>query len=227
MSGQDADPPRGPDRGYAEERGDGRLSAPAALRNRDAIVAALAGVAPRSGRALELASGTGEHVVRFARAMPGLVWQPSDPAADRRASIAAWAAAEPAANLLAPLPLDACAPGWSADHGGQDLIFLANLLHLVPDAPARTCLAEIARALAPGGLAAVYGPFLRDGRTTSEGDAAFDARIRAEMPGAGYKDADLAPRLWRAAGLVPPPAMAMPANNLLLLARKPADPLVT
>ena len=218
-----APPKRGPDKGYAGgEFGDGRLSAPAALRNRDAIATALAAIAPAKGRALEIASGTGEHIIRFAAAMPGLIWQPTDPAPDRRVSIAAWMAVEPASNILAPADLDACLPGWSARHAPVDMIFFANLLHLVTEPEARVCLSEMAAALAPGGVAAVYGPFLRDGRTTSEGDAAFDARIQAETPGHGYKDLAWVTQVWSNAGLSPEPPQPMPANNLLLFARKPA-----
>lgn len=234
---------------------DGRLSAPAALRNRDAVTSALRalvsgsafGAAPHSasgadshsasgapvlgasgagphgafGAALEIASGTGEHVIRFAPAMQHLMWQPTDPDADRRASIAAWAAAEPSPNVLPPIALDACAPGWAAQHDAYDFIFLANLLHLVPEAQAQTCLQEIAKALKPGGRAVVYGPFLRDGKTTSDGDAAFDARIKIENPGAGYKDLAWVLDLWADAGLTPAAPQDMPANNLLLSATKP------
>ncbi|ABD53840.1 DUF938 domain-containing protein [Jannaschia sp. CCS1] len=205
---------------------DGRLDAPAALRNRDALTAALTTLAP-DGRALEIASGTGQHVIRFAPAMPGLHWQPTDPDPDRRASIAAWMAAEPAPNIAAPIHLDACAPGWAAQHDPFDIIFLANLLHLVPDAAAKICLTEMAHALAPGGCALVYGPFLRDGKTTSEGDAAFDARLKVENPGAGYKDLAWVMDIWRAAGLTPAPPQAMPANNLLLRATRSAASDVT
>ncbi len=215
-------PKRGPDKGYAGgDFADGRMSAPAATRNRDDIVEALAQIAPKQGRALEIASGTGEHIIRFAPAMPGLIWQPTDPSPDRRASIEAWLAAEPAPNVGAPVDLDACTPGWSSTHGPVDLIFLANLLHLVTEAEAQTCLTEIAAALAPGGIATVYGPFLRNGQTTSEGDAAFDARLRADMPGCGYKDLDWVTEQWAAKGLTLNPPRQMPANNLLLSARKP------
>lgn len=196
---------------------DGRLSAPAALRNRDALTQALTSLAPK-GTALEIASGTGEHVIRFAPAMPGLIWQPSDPDPARRASITAWLAQEPSANILPPIPLDACAPGWAALHGPYNLIFLANLLHLVPDEAASACLQETAKALKPGGRAVVYGPFLRDGKTTSQGDADFNARLKFENPGAGYKDVDWVMGLWSKAGLSPDPPQMMPANNLLLSA---------
>ncbi|MEX3016556.1 DUF938 domain-containing protein [Gymnodinialimonas hymeniacidonis] len=219
----DAPPKRGPDKGYAGgEYSDGRLSAPAALRNRAHLTAALTDIAPAKGRALEIASGTGEHVICFAPAMPGLVWQPTDPAPDRRASITAWIKAEPAPNIEPPVALDACAPGWAATHGPADLIFLANLLHLVTEQEAQTCLTEMAGALTPNGRAAVYGPFLRNGETTSEGDAAFDARIRAEHPDRGYKDLQWVRDTWAKAGLIPDTPRPMPANNLLLVAHKPA-----
>lgn len=207
--------------------GDGRLSAPSALRNRDAIAELLASLAPKRGRALEIASGTGEHVIRVAPATPGLHWQPTDPAPERRASIAAWCAASPAPNIAAPIDLDACTPGWAAQTGPQDLIFLANLLHLVTEPQARACLTEMAAALSPGGMAVVYGPFLREGRTTSDGDAAFDASLRAEAPGAGYKDLAWVHGIWAGAGLIPDAPLPMPANNLVLVARKPARLVVT
>lgn len=195
---------------------DGRISAPAALRNAAALTEALAAIAPTAGTALEIASGTGQHVIRFAPAMPGLTWQPTDPDAARRTSIAAWMTAEPSPNILPPFALDACSPGWAAQHGPFDFIFLANLLHLVPGAQAATCLTESAKALRPGGCMAVYGPFLRDGRTTSPGDAEFHARLQNENPGAGYKDVSWVLDHWAQAGLTCPPAQDMPANNLLL-----------
>lgn len=205
---------------YTPDYTDGRLNAPAALRNRDALTAALTQIAP-TGTALEIASGTGQHVIRFAPAMPHLTWQPTDPDPARRASITAWTNAQPSPNILPPTALDACAPGWAAQHVPYDLIFLANLLHLVPEAEATHCLQEIAKALAPGGRAIVYGPFLRDGKATSQGDAEFDARIKIENPGAGYKDVAWVLDLWTKAGLTPAKPQDMPANNLLLSAVNP------
>lgn len=195
---------------------DPRLSSPAALRNRDAILAELRRLAPATGRALEIASGTGEHVITFAPATPGLTWQPSDPDPARRASIAAYMGDTGAANILPPIDLDAARPGWSATQPPSDLILLANLLHLISDAKAATVLSEIASALAPGGIALIYGPFLRDGTTTSDGDAAFDAQLRAADPDIGYKDViDVTSQLV-AAGLRHVETVRMPANNLLL-----------
>ncbi|QBY01743.1 DUF938 domain-containing protein [Rhodophyticola sp. CCM32] len=201
---------------------EGAISAPAALRNRAAILSVLTRIAPAQGRALEIASGSGEHVIAFAPAMSGLVWQPTDPDPDRRASIAAWSAEAPAPNLLPPLALDACTPGWSKTHGPVELIVLVNLIHLIPDADTGVLMSEIAGALAPGGIAALYGPFLRDGVATSQGDADFHDSLRAENPAIGYKDViDIAAKLTRH-GLHLFETVELPANNLMLCAERPA-----
>jgi len=193
---------------------DPRLSSPAALRNRDAILAELLRFAPAQGRVLEIASGTGEHVRHFAPHTPGLTWQPTDPDPARRASVDARSASS--ANILPARDLDAATPGWSATHGPADLILLVNLLHLITDTQAATVLEEIAKALTPGGIALIYGPFLRDGEATSDGDAAFHARIQADTPGAGYKDVVAVCAALVRAGLHHVETVRMPANNLLL-----------
>ncbi|MFN3208684.1 MAG: DUF938 domain-containing protein [Roseovarius sp.] len=207
-----------PPRISVAHRGTGaRLHAPAAERNADALLDLLRAHAPASGTALELASGTGQHVTHFATHLPGLTWQPSDIADDRLASIAAWSADAPAGRILPPLRLDATRPGWSGTSNGFALVLVVNLLHLVSTAAARTLIAESARALAPGGRFVVYGPFLRDGRATSEGDARFDAAIRAENPETGYKnDADMI-RWTHESGLEFVARAQMPANNLGLV----------
>jgi SAM-dependent methyltransferase len=200
----------------ADVAADARISAPSALRNRDLIAAELVRLAPRAGRALEIASGTGEHVVVFAAALPGLDWQPTDPDPARRASIAGWTAAAALANIRPPLPLDAARAGWAAEHGPADLIVLVNLLHLISAAEAATVIAETALALAPGGVFALYGPFLREGRATSPGDADFHASLQAQDPAIGYKDVGWVCAQAVAAGLTRRETVAMPANNLLL-----------
>lgn len=206
----------------ASDSADARISAPSALRNRDAISAALCGFAPAQGRALEIASGTGEHVIRFAAAMPGLIWQPTDPDLLRRASIAAWVADAGLTNISSALHLDAALPGWAKDHGPADLIVLINLLHLISMPEVATLLAEVAKALAPGGRFALYGPFLRDGQTTSQGDADFDAALRAQDPAIGYKDMADVIAMLQSHGLAHADTIAMPANNLLLVFSRPA-----
>lgn len=203
----------------AERRADGRLHAPAAERNAQAIADLLVKVAPPTGRALEIASGTGQHVAQFADALPGLHWQPTEIEAERRASIDNWAGDH--RNVRPALHLDATTPGWAADHAGQDLIVVVNLLHLITTAQARILVHEAADALAPAGRFVIYGPFLRNGVATSEGDTRFDASLRAADPAIGYKDADDV-RQWLAdAGMVRHDTVDMPANNLILLSEKP------
>ena len=198
-----------------------KLHAPSAERNAAAIAAALCEIAPETGRALEIASGTGQHVVAFAAAMPGLIWQPTEIDAARRASIDAYAAEAGLPNLRAAMALDATEAGWGKAQSGQALIVLINLLHLISAPEARQIIGEAAQALAPGGSFAVYGPYLRDGQATSEGDARFHASLTAQDPAIGYKDLSEVEGWLRAAGLTLHPVRQMPANNLFLLAERP------
>ncbi|WP_071672453.1 DUF938 domain-containing protein [Nioella nitratireducens] len=197
---------------------DRRMSAPSALRNAWPILEVLEAHAPQTGRVLEIAAGTGEHAVRFAKAMRGLDWQPTDVDPERLASIDAWRIAEGPANLFTPIALDATQPGWAATHGPVEMILLVNLLHLISSPEAEAVLSGIAAALAPGGVAFVYGPFLRDGQATSQGDASFHASLQAQDPEIGYKDV-----AWVKARLAPLSVSILerPANNLMLIARAP------
>lgn len=195
-----------------------KLHAPSAARNADALCRLLKAHAPETGTALEIASGTGQHVVAFARAMPRLIWQPTEIDPARRASIDAYRAEESLANLRPAASLDATVPGWSAVQGGHVLIVLVNLLHLIPEEAAHTVVTEAVAALSPGGRFVLYGPFLRDGRTTSEGDAAFHQQLSAADPAIGYKD-DRQIELWiSAAGAANVQRIEMPANNLAFVA---------
>jgi SAM-dependent methyltransferase len=200
-----------PDSG-AEVSADGRRHAPSAARNAGPILAVLRRVIAPGARVLELASGTGQHAAEFAPALRA-DWQPSDVEAGNFASITAWSGAV----ARPPILLDACVPGWG--RGEWDAVLAVNLLHLIPAEGAEVLLAEAARSLAPGGRFCLYGPFLRGGKATSEGDAAFDASLRAQDARLGYKDLGWVMEQLGAAGLgiqvVP-----MPANNLLLIAFK-------
>jgi SAM-dependent methyltransferase len=198
-----------------------KLIAPAAGRNAAALTAMLQRVAPTSGQALEIASGTGQHITQFATALPGLNWTPTEVAADRLASIRAYGDEARLANLNPPAQLDACAAGWSCGVAPQQLIVTINLLHLISDAAAQTLLAEAAQALAPQGRLVIYGPFLRDGKTTSEGDARFHADLQSADPAIGYKDRDCVIDWGVAAGLAHRETIDMPANNLALIWSSP------
>lgn len=193
---------------------DARRSAPSAERNLPPILDLLTRVAPVEGRALELASGTGQHVAAFAAALPGLRWQPTDGNPEALVSIRAWIAAAGLPNLAPPVVLDAGRPGWADAHPGQALTVVVNLLHLVSAAEAEQAVTGMIGALTPGGRAVIYGPFRRDRRLTSDGDAAFDARLRAQDPTIGYKCTTDIARWVRAAGGRVLETVAMPANNL-------------
>ncbi len=197
--------------------GDGRRIAASAQRNTAPILAVLGRHAPRHGRALELAAGTGQHSVAFAGAFPGLHWQPSDGAADALASIAAWRTSAGLANLAEPVLIDIADLDWGQRHAGQDLVFVANLLHLISEAEALSVLRGIGRALVPGGTAMIYGPFRRGGALTSEGDRAFDASLRRQDADIGYKDEAWVTAAAAQAGLTLRAAEEMPANNLCLV----------
>ncbi len=169
---------------------------------------------------MEIASGSGQQIIHFAKAHPGLTWQASDLDPENLASITAWAQFAPAPNLLPPIVLDGAKPGWAQAHAGQSLILMVNVLHLISTPAALTILHECSAALAPNGRLLVYGPFLRDGSTTSPGDALFDADLRARDPAIGYKDLHWVTAQIAANGLAVQ-SEPMPANNLMLIAQKP------
>lgn len=195
---------------------DGRRHAPSAMRNEAAILDVLRAEAPTKGTLLEIASGSGQHAAAGAAALPGLIWQPTDANPDNLTSITAWAAHDPQPNLRAPVVLDAGSPGWAKQWPAQDIVLIINLLHLIPADLAAAILSESARALCPTGKLMVYGPFLRDGKTTSGGDDAFDASLRAQDPQIGYKDLAWVKTQFGEANLITR-TVDMPANNLMLI----------
>lgn len=194
-----------------------KLHAPSAARNVEPILQAITPFVPRGGWALEIASGTGEHVARYAAAFPRLQWQPTDIEPARLASIDAWGAGLP--NLLPAKHLDASQQGWGKTWQPQDLILFSNLLHLISEAEAETVLREAVLALGCGGVFLIYGPFLRGGSFASEGDRRFHESLRAEDAEIGYKPFEWVQSILSDAGLKSEPPIEMPANNLLLVAR--------
>lgn len=212
-----------PTASVAERMEDGRLYAASAANNTGPISAVLRDIAPREGRALELASGTGQHVIAFARTCPGLIWVPTDVDDTRLASIGTYVTEAQLGNLSLPMRLDATTAGWSQTTGPVDLIVLSNLLHLISEAEAQTLVREAAQALAAGGKFVIYGPFMRAGELTSDGDARFHAELTASDPEIGYKD-DFDVIDWAGqAGLDIAHLLEMPANNLCLVLSKPIE----
>jgi hypothetical protein len=197
-----------------------KLFAPAAERNSAALCRLLKDHAPAHGMALELASGTGQHVTAFARACPGLLWQPTEVAPERLASIDAYATEADLPNLRAAMLLDATVEGWHAQHSGQALVVLINLLHLISAPAAETVVREALCAVAPGGCFILYGPFMRDGVLTSDGDARFHAQLSEADPAIGYKDTQTVTAWLRATGAAGIQEVEMPANNLAFIAKR-------
>jgi SAM-dependent methyltransferase len=199
----------------------GKLVAPAAARNMADISDVLGKLAPASGQALEIASGTGQHIAHFATRFPDLTWQPTDIDPTRITSIAAYGAEAELPNLRPPVLLDATAAGWGTLHAGQDLIFVVNLLHLISAPEAEILITEAATALAPNGVLMIYGPFLRNGVFTSTGDEAFHTTLATQDPEIGYKNDEDVMALLTASRCTPNDPIEMPANNLVLSATKP------
>jgi hypothetical protein len=198
----------------------GKLLAPSALRNVAPIVELLRHAAPASGRALEIASGTGQHITALATALPNLHWHPSEIAPDRITSINAYAAEARLDNLHPAQILNAASPDWAAQHTPYDLIYMGNLLHLIPATAAVMILSEAAKALTPMGRFVIYGPFMREGVLTSDGDAKFHGELRNANPAIGYKDDVWIKQILTEVGLTAIVAQKMPANNLAFIAQQ-------
>ncbi len=199
-------------------KGEGaRLVAPAASRNATVLGDLVARIAPETGRALEIASGTGQHVLHFSERCPRLHWQPTEVEPERLASINAYAAAQP--NVAEAVYLDALKAGWHKDFAHQDLIVLINLLHLISWPESTNFVSEAALALQPGGRLMIYGPFKRGGTLTSDGDQRFHDALVGQDPEIGYKDDVDILRLFQENGLEILEIVEMPANNLAFIAK--------
>lgn len=194
--------------------GEDRRSSPSAQRNREPILEVLRRVLPAEGRVLEIAAGTGEHAVHFAGALPGLSWQPTDPDADSRRSIAAWRAEVGLPNLLPPLELDVTRE-WPV--GDIDAIVCINMLHISPWAATEALMAGAGARLSEGGILFVYGPFRRIGVPTAPSNEAFDESLRSRNPAWGLRDLDAVEAEARGRGLILREVVEMPANNLSLV----------
>jgi len=194
---------------------DARRFAPATLRNREPILAVLRRVLPPAGLVLEVASGSGEHAVYFAGQLPGVTWQPSEPDADNRASIAAWTAAGGVANVRAPLALDVTDEHWPIARA--DALVSINMVHIAPWAACEGLLRGAARLLAAGAPLYLYGPFHRGGQPTAPSNEAFDRGLRAQNREWGVRDLEAVAEAARRHGLVLAEIVEMPSNNLSLV----------
>ncbi|GGB64640.1 DUF938 domain-containing protein [Blastomonas aquatica] len=201
-----------------EAGAEARRHAPATLRNRDAISDVLREHLPTTGNVLEIASGSGEHIVHFARAFPQLVWQPSDCEPAALASIAAWAAQMGASNVRPPLLLDAAQSVWPIE--SADAIICINMVHISPWDATLGLFKGCTQALAEEAPIILYGPYLEEGVETAASNLAFDESLKARNPAWGLRHLDDMDRVASDHGFARTSRHAMPANNLTLVYRK-------
>ncbi|MEA5418812.1 DUF938 domain-containing protein [Spirulina sp. CCNP1310] len=213
---------------------DRRQYAPATERNRDPILKVLQQVLPPQGTILEIASGTGQHAIYFAPALAPRLWLPSEFDPELQASILAWRHRHPAANLMAPIVLDAGDRPWSIEAGtlppdctAADLqrepisaIIAINLIHIAPWSVALGLLAGASRLLPSGGILYLYGPFIEPDKPLTPSNLAFHQSLQFRNPAWGLRDLGILQAAAEAEGLQLQQVSSMPANNLSVVLRK-------
>jgi SAM-dependent methyltransferase len=194
-----------------------RLFSASAERNKEPILAVLQRTLPQTGLVLEIASGTGQHVAHFAKALPELTWQPSDPDVACRESIKSWIRSEELQNVRPPLDLDVCRLPWPVPP--TNAVLCINMIHVAPW-PATEALLKGARgALDPGGVLFLYGPYRRFGGHTAPSNEAFDRQLRANCPEWGLRDLEAVVEVAEAVGFELGEVLDMPANNFSVVLR--------
>lgn len=193
-----------------------RQSAPSALRNRAPIAEVLATFLPSTGFVLELASGTGEHVVFFAERFPTLTFQPSDPSLSARESIEAHRIESGLSNVLAPLALDVCTD-WPAVQA--DALLCINMIHISPKETVPALMSGAAKVLKPRGVLITYGAYRIGGEHTAKSNEDFDAWLKARDPRYGVRDLEWLVEEAERVGLELEERIAMPSENFTLVWR--------
>ena len=197
---------------------DQRRSAPHVARNAGPIAEVLREVLPERGLVLEVASGSGEHALHFAREFPKLLWQPSDPEPAALRSIEAWRAEAGLFNLLPAISLDARAADWPVAQA--DAVLAINMVHISPWSATLGLLRGAAKLLAPGAPLYFYGAYRREGVETAPSNEAFDESLRARDPEWGLREMEAVVAEGEARGFALDRVIEMPANNLSLILRK-------
>jgi cyclopropane fatty-acyl-phospholipid synthase-like methyltransferase len=192
--------------------------APAAERNKEAILEVLRDVLPARGVVLEVASGSGQHAVFLARALPHLTWQPSDADEQALESIRAHADEADLDNLLPPILLDASAAAWPLAQA--DAVVSINMIHI---APWEACLGLFQRSAGIVGRGAplvLYGPFAIDGDYIAPSNIEFDKRLRAEDASWGVRELREVERAAKDRGFRLERVVSRPANNQVVIFRR-------
>ena len=194
---------------------DRRLVAPSAERNKGPILDVLKRVLPTRAFVVEIGSGTGQHAIHFAKAMPTLTWQPTDVDADYRESVQQWTAIEKMENVLPPIALDVHERPWPVAEA--DAVVSINMLHVAPRSAARALFEGAADIVRRGGFVLLYGPYTRGGVHTAPSNAQFDASLRAHDPEWGVRDVDDVTSCAERVDFERREIVEMPANNLTLI----------
>ncbi len=197
---------------------DARRVAPHVARNSGAIVDVLRGILPDAGLVLEVASGSGEHAVHFARAFPHMSWQPSDPDPLALRSIEAWRSSEGLPNLLAPVELDAAAEAWPVSHA--DAVLCINMVHISPWAVTQGLMRGARRLLAAGAPLYLYGAYRQQGVPTAPSNEAFDLSLKGRNPEWGLRHLEDVAGEAERNGFALEAVVPMPANNLSVIFRR-------
>jgi hypothetical protein len=197
---------------------DHRQYAAATVRNRDFILDVLRDVLPTTGLILEIASGSGEHVVHFARNFPGLIFQPSDPDPEALLSVAAWVKDAEVTNVRAPIVLDASQSPWPI--ASADAIICINMVHISPWDATVGLITGAAATLLPGSPLYLYGPYKRKGFATAPSNEAFDRNLRDRNPTWGLRDLEAVAGVAQSVGFSALAVTEMPANNLSVVFRR-------
>lgn len=195
-----------------------RRQAPAAARNRQPILDVLRPRLPAKGLVLEIASGSGEHIVHFAEALPNLVFQPSDPSPEARASIDDWVQELTLDNVRPALALDAAGDVWPLERA--DTVLCCNMIHIAPWEAAVGLVVGAGRILPKDGTLYLYGPYRRGGRHTAPSNEAFDLDLRRRDAAWGVRDLEAVAALAEARDFGLPEIIDMPANNLSLVFKR-------
>ena len=202
---------------------------PSAERNKQPILELLQTLLPDTGHALEIASGTGQHVVWFARHLPQWTWQPTDAHVGALHNIEANielnstlnSTEDPKRdeldNIHAPLKLDVLQSPWPLDDQSFDLVLCLNMLHIAPWESCAALMQGCARHLSPAGVLVTYGPYVEDGVPTATSNLAFDQSLRAHDLGWGLRRREDVEVQATLAGLTLHARHSMAANNLLLV----------
>ncbi|WP_335342211.1 DUF938 domain-containing protein [Sedimenticola hydrogenitrophicus] len=186
-------------------------------QNREPILSVIRPLFDDRQRVLEIGSGTGQHAVYFAAALPHLTWYTSD-CAEYHDGIRLWLEEAALPNVRAPLPLDVARSEWPALD--VDAVFSANTAHIMHWPEVEAMFAGVGRLLQAGGLFVLYGPFNYQGRFTSDSNARFDGWLKGRDPGMGVRDFEALQRLAVAAGMALQDDFPMPANNRILCWRR-------